>query len=130
MEIPKPKKKRRKKSVTTIADELFAKIVRSAGKCFKCGNTYNLQCAHIISRGYFGTRYDFDNALCLCSGHHVWYTHHPLEWEDFIDEKLGMERRKELKKRAYAYTNSGVRLDYSKLIAELSGQTILPIDNT
>lgn len=116
------RKKGKKTKDKELADELFAKLVRSAGKCRKCGKTYNLQCAHVISRGYMGTRYDFKNAICLCSGCHVWFTHHELEWEDWVAENLGATYRDDLKQKAYAFTNSGNTIDYEALIVILTAK--------
>ena len=110
------------------ADILFSLLIREAGQCFKCTNTYRLQCAHIITRGYFGTRWDIQNAVCLCSGCHVFFTYHPIEWEDFTDEKFGVELRPLLKQRARDYTKSGRKPDYLTICEELEGQLTLPLD--
>jgi hypothetical protein len=70
------------------ADALFAAETRDAcdGNCWLNGTDSiacngRLQCAHIISRRYLAIRWADDNAMPLCSAHHVYYTHHPLEWE-------------------------------------------------
>lgn len=89
--IHKPKKKPKKKYTVAKADELVSIVVRSRGVCqahgldsHQCGG--RLQCAHIITRGCFRLRFDFQhNCLCLCAGHHNWYTNHPDQWIlDFI----------------------------------------------
>src|SRR4029079_18440964 len=81
---------------TKLADKLYSKIIRSRGPCiayrgspvgFSCGG--NLQCAHVVSRTYRATRWRTDDppgAVPLCGAHHVWFTHHPLEWIDFMGE--------------------------------------------
>ena len=72
------------------ADLLFAARIRAmnGGRCVAegqagvdCGG--RIQCAHIIRRNYHAIRWSDDNAVPLCAGHHVWFTHHPLEWETF-----------------------------------------------
>jgi hypothetical protein len=91
MMFPKPEKKKKKSPYTEKkADEIFSKIVRMRGTCqakglddHPCGG--GLQCAHIITRGMHKIRFHEYNALCLCAGHHSWYTHHPDQWIlDFI----------------------------------------------
>jgi len=84
--MPKLKKKKLKKStLKKKADILFSLFIRKVGVCqFKgldtihCGG--DLQCAHIITRGHLSLRYDPLNALCICAGHHRWYTTHSTEW--------------------------------------------------
>ncbi len=69
------------------ADTAFGKVVRSVGYCQsdRTDHKGNLQCAHIISRDYKRIRTDRRNALCLCAGCHMYYTHRPLEWRQWID---------------------------------------------
>lgn len=59
-----------------------------------------LQWAHIIPRGYHSVRWDEDNAFCLCSSCHMYYTYHPIEWEEFVVRKIGAIKYQELKFRA------------------------------
>lgn len=72
------------------ADILFSKLIRSRGECESDRGTHSgsLQCAHIISRSYKSIRTYEKNALCLCQGCHVYFTHHPLEWRRFIDGRF------------------------------------------
>jgi hypothetical protein len=72
-----------------MADKLWSQIVRAAGKCRICGSTERLQAAHGFSRRYLGTRHSLINGWCLCAGHHVFYTHRPLEWDAFMRSELG-----------------------------------------
>ncbi len=71
------------------ADTAFGQHVRSRGVCesghVRESHTGVLQCTHIISRSYKVIRTDERNALALCHGCHLYYTHHPLEWREFID---------------------------------------------
>lgn len=90
LKFPKPKKVKR----TTLkkkADKLFSAIVRRLGRCelmgldtVHCGGV--LQCAHIETRGVYGLRWQFQNALCICSGHHVYYTYHEKAWQELIEK--------------------------------------------
>jgi hypothetical protein len=78
---------RRYKGLKSKADKLFSEIIRSVGYCEaeglgKC--SYQLQCAHIISRRYNAVRTDTRNAFSLCAGHHRHYTDHPREFSRFI----------------------------------------------
>lgn len=95
--FPKPRKERKKKYSQRLADKYFSLLIRHRGHCqaakldnVQCGGS--LQCAHIISRTNKRLRYDENNALCLCSGHHRYYTTHAAEWfwhfipENFIKE--------------------------------------------
>ena len=85
------------------ADKLFSLIVRSARKCAEIGcASQTLQCAHIVSRSYRSVRWSEDNAVALCAGCHVYYTHHPLEWEQFVIRRMGAADYEALKARALA----------------------------
>lgn len=69
------------------ADAAFSKFIKARdGRCVSCGSTAYLQCAHIHSRSYKSIRTNPDNAVALCRGCHVKFTHKPLEWRLFIDE--------------------------------------------
>lgn len=83
----------RKPSRTTLkrkADKKCGDLVRSRGYCqashwndgVQCGGP--LQWAHIIGRNNHRLRWLTVNALCLCAGHHTWYTNHPWEWYEQI----------------------------------------------
>lgn len=68
------------------ADQAFSRYIRERdGACQRCAERDGLQCAHIVSRRYRVTRWDEDNAMALCMRCHVYFTHRPLEWENFID---------------------------------------------
>lgn len=71
------------------ADKYFGLVIRARGACEHCGDTYVLQCAHGFSRSYRNTRWHEDNAFCLCRACHMYYTHHPLEWDDWLKAKWG-----------------------------------------
>ena len=74
-------------------DVAFSLWVRSIGVCEAAGEGNgckgNLQCAHILTRGYSTIRWLPANALSLCAGHHIFFTHRPIAWTDFVIAKLG-----------------------------------------
>ena len=98
---PKPSKRiKTKKRINRIrktplaklkreADKLCGDIVRSRGICeakgygkFKCNS--NLQWCHLFSRRYQKLRWLYQNGLCMCSSHHVFFTYNPNEWTMFL----------------------------------------------
>ena len=93
-----------------VADKRFSLETRSLGGCvgatswlgpeFECKGS--LQCAHLISRRYRATRWEEDNAMCLCAAHHMWLDTHPLEKDRQIEKWIGEERFQELKNQAIA----------------------------
>ena len=97
-------------------DRLFSLRIRLRGSCEICGKRppeVTLQCAHIFSRRYMGTRWDFRNALCLCAGCHFYYTHRPIDWEDKVKEMIGEELYEEVRLHARAITKP----DYDAILA-------------
>ncbi len=133
---------RRKKRKANLrqCDAVFSKLVRSVGRCeawdyeppepslvsavfpldmpefqkVECRGS--LQCAHIISRRYRGTRWLRENALCLCAAHHTYWTFRPLEFERFLLDTIGPDALDALKRKALAVTH----VDYEAVLAELS----------
>jgi len=96
--VKKAKTKRRK--LRDQLDKLFSKIIRSKGKCERCGKTSPLNTAHIFSRRNLATRWDKDNVLCFCVGCHFWGHQNPILFTEFVKEKLGSERYEDLKVKA------------------------------
>lgn len=83
------------------ADRYFSLFIRDRDQqCTKCRKTDYLQCAHLISRGYKSIRTDPRNAIALCRGCHLYFTHHPIEWEEWVNTHVGSTRLAELKKKA------------------------------
>lgn len=71
------------------ADALFSLYIRRRdGACIRCGRVDNLQCAHIISRSYKAIRTNEMNAVALDRSCHVYFTHRPLEWVDYIEFRV------------------------------------------
>lgn len=86
-------KKVKKSTLRNKADKLFSLQVRSIGKCELAGKDKitcngNLQCMHIITRGVTALRFNPMNVLCGCAAHHMYYTHHPVEWVLFISQNF------------------------------------------
>jgi len=84
-------KKPNKRSLKKRADVLFSLNVRKHGRCqfkgldkIRCSAV--LQCAHIETRGTNKLRFDQQNALCLCSRHHWYYTNHPADFNKMVQE--------------------------------------------
>lgn len=99
------------------ADVLFSKLVRDRDRaCVNCGAADNLQCAHIISRSYKSIRTDFDNAVALCRGCHVKFTHRPLEWREWVEARFP-GRWDELTATALRYEKVDWKLRYETLKA-------------
>lgn len=118
-------KKAAPKTLKAKADRLFSLIVRSRGYCERCGRQageVTLQCAHIISRKYLGTRWDEQGSLALCVGCHHWQHQNPLENALWLEEKFGLEYLKELRDKAQVYAGRIKRVDYEELVASLQAR--------
>lgn len=115
--IPKAvkRKKRPRQNWSAQCDLIFSRLVRRPGRCHICGSTERLQCAHGFSRRYRAVRWDFRNAWCLCAKDHVFYTHHPLEWTEWLREQWGDVLYAEM----LALALSGVRPELKELLAQL-----------
>lgn len=85
------------------ASKLHAELVRSRGRCERCGKTdVRLECAHIVSRRYAATRSDENGAWCLCSYCHRYLTENPYEHVQFAIKTLGEDGYRKLLDKAYA----------------------------
>lgn len=100
--IPKAKRRSAKsKSPMAVADQLFARVIKARdGRCTNCGSTQMLQCAHVFSRRYHAIRCDERNAVTLCQACHMYYTHRPIEEEQWRKRILGPELYAELEQLA------------------------------
>lgn len=86
-----PRKKPTKRARAKACDAMFGKLIRSGGHCVNCGSAEYLQCAHGFSRSYHAIRWDTRNAFCLCRSCHVYYTHRPLEWDQWLRDVWGSQ---------------------------------------
>ena len=84
------------------ADRAFSKLVRSRGSCERCGGTQNLQTSHVRSRRYSATRTDLANAQCLCATCHQFFTHHPVEFTEWIYASIGYGEYERLRAKSLA----------------------------
>ncbi len=78
-------------------DLLWGELIKlQAGvKCEYCGKTNNLNSHHIFSRSRMNLRWDTDNGVCLCVGHHVFgeFSAHkaPIDFVEWLKDKRGNE---------------------------------------
>lgn len=130
MSLPKPAKRSAKprkriparakrKAKLHDADRLFSELIRyrDGWACGACGSPYRPQCAHIVSRRYHATRFDRDNAVCLCAACHTRWTWDPLGWEAWVEERFP-GRLAVLKAKAMGRHD---RHDYAELCEALRG---------
>jgi hypothetical protein len=76
-----------------------------------------LQWSHLISRRYHATRWNPDASVAMCAAHHVWFTHHPLEFEDWRAFWCGPSGLEMLKRMAL----SSERPDLEQIITTYGG---------
>jgi 5-methylcytosine-specific restriction endonuclease McrA len=113
------KRRRSRLALRRECDRIFALAVkeRDGWACRACGTHMHPQCAHIVSRRYHATRWILVNAITLCRSHHLKWTHDPLGWKDFIEERFP-GRLAQLETQARA----GVKwIDYEAILASLTG---------
>jgi len=96
----KKKRKNKRRKIKDELDKLFSIIIRNKGKCERCGEISPLNTAHIFSRRNLATRWDKNNALCLCVGCHFWAHQNPILFTEFIKEKIGDKKYEELKEKS------------------------------
>jgi len=80
-------------------DRLFSHLVKllARNKCEYCGATdKRLECSHFHSRRKFSTRYDTDNASCLCTGCHMYLGGNPYQHTEWFKKRLGSRKFEEL----------------------------------
>lgn len=103
------------------ADDLFRDAVRERDgwACRNCESTRLPQCAHIVSRRYNAIRWNLGNAVCLCKSCHMKFTQDPLGWEDWVNERFGEARLRNLKFMA----RQGVaKVDLERVVEVLGGK--------
>lgn len=110
------------------ATRLHSLLVRARGVCENCGDQWKLngsklECAHIVSRRYSRTRTDLDNAFCLCSRCHMRFTEWPLEFAEFVTQRIGEHRYRALVEKAHGLGKVDWfdELDRLRLLAEQRG---------
>lgn len=123
--VPK-KSKRPRRKLLAYADSLWSQIIRRPSACVICGKTERLQAAHGFSRRYHATRHDLRNGFCLCSGHHVFYTHRPLEWDMYLWANWGDWLYQKLRTKALANEKQDLDLTIKALEAVLHSGAGVP----
>ncbi len=110
-----------KKHTVMECDRLFSLAVRAPGGCESGRPEHkgNLQCAHGFSRSYKAVRWDPRNAFPLCGGCHTFYTLHPIEWDLWMLDRLGIELYGELRELALTHRTPDLEL----VLAELRAAT-------
>jgi 5-methylcytosine-specific restriction endonuclease McrA len=114
-----PKRRRSRLAMRRECDKRFAFAVkqRDGWACKACGDHLRgVQCAHVLSRRYHAVRWSMANAVALCAGCHMKFTHDPLAWDDWVTERFGDAVYMELKRIA----RQGVaHIDYELVLASL-----------
>lgn len=96
-------------------DKLYSLIIRKRDPiCVYCGKNPTRQCAHIFSRRYLSTRWDFKNAMGMCGGCHIFQAHvNPIEFHDFAKRKIGEKEYDRL--RAISLMTTKIDLSMCKI---------------
>lgn len=105
--ITKKKKKPTRKQQMKFFDKIRSDLVkvRAWYKCEYCWKTTYLNSHHIFTRNNYSTRFDLDNWICLCTGHHTFNPHFsahrtPTEFTERVKEYRWQERYDSLKYKA------------------------------
>ena len=101
------------------ADRIAGAKVRARGYCqgawyerVQCGGP--LEWCHIVSRSNYRLRWEPLNALCMCAGHHRWFTTNPLAWAEYVRTQFP-----ENYEFVMANANDPWDKDYDRVFAEL-----------
>jgi len=87
-----------RKKLEKELDDLWHKAVlkRDNYGCKICGSRDRLQTHHIFSRIRRSTRWDMENGITLCAGHHYLAHRDPEKFRRFVIQKIGEEKYEEL----------------------------------
>jgi hypothetical protein len=113
-----------KKGLKRTIDKLWADIVKvKAGhKCeyIDCEKTTYLNSHHIFSRSNHALRWNLENGVCLCAGHHIlsnMSAHKaPLEFAEWLKEYRGIEWYERLRRLSRVVTTM---TDYDEIKKQL-----------
>lgn len=113
-------RKRKKPNLRDQCDVVFSKIVRSVGYCQSGRDEHAgaLQCAHGWSRSYKAVRWDRRQCWALCQGCHVFFTHRPIEWDNWMRKTMGDQLYAEIRRKALTYEQP----DLQRLLSELKSE--------
>jgi hypothetical protein len=78
-------------------DKLWADLVKERDEwtCQRCqvfypvGRTQGLHAHHIFGRSRRTTRHMVENGISLCFGDHMWAHQNPLEFHEWMQDRLG-----------------------------------------
>ena len=123
------KNKTRKKSRSTHKscrrrlDVLWRKYVldRDKSQCSYPGcQKQATQAHHVFGRRITACRFDPDNGIAFCPGHHLYFAHQYYEQvRDLVIRRIGQERFDVLKRKAYQHSVHFDELDIEKIEREL-----------
>lgn len=105
------KRKKTKSSIDKRLDTAWSRLVKlkSGNKCAVCSSEKALNSHHIYSRAKMSLRWSTENGICLCVGHHIGvkFSAHktPIEFTEWLNEKLGPEFMDGLKYMAHTQSN-------------------------
>lgn len=105
----------------------WAEVVklRAKNKCEYpgCNKTEYLNSHHLYSKSHFSTRYDPDNGMCLCSGHHSLNTESAHKDPGFKDTTIKFEvRTKEFWDKLERRAKSPAKIDRNLIKLDLENQ--------
>ena len=125
------RKKRRKKSpnkkLDDSLDKLWSLLVkhRAGWRCEYCGSREKmLNSHHIYSRSNRSTRWDLENGVCLCVGHHTFSTKFsahktPTEFTEWLYNEKGEAWMSDLRVKAHAIAKLAM-FEKQELLDELT----------
>jgi hypothetical protein len=97
-DAPRVSRRTRRSREILVNDGLFRELIalRDGKVCQYpgCGTRgKGVQVAHVFTRSRFSVRWDEDNGIALCGGHHIFWAHkHPTRFNEFVRKRLGDER--------------------------------------
>ena len=100
------KAKTTRKKLRDQLDHYWAVIIkqRAGNVCEYCSKVNYLNSHHIFGRSNLAVRWDLENGICLCPGHHTFSTfsaHQSPAFTDWIKERIGIERYRRIEARSY-----------------------------
>lgn len=105
------------------ADKMFSQFIREKahGRCERCFGVGS-QVHHFYGRRHENTRFDPDNAVCVCFTCHRWFHENPEEARAFMVRKLGENVYNSLCLRANLYKKKDRKFEALKLKTLLGGK--------
>jgi 5-methylcytosine-specific restriction endonuclease McrA len=99
-------------------DDEFSKLVRSQGKCERCGSREGLDAAHVVGRKNLNLRWNILNVICLCRRCHSEFAHRYPKKFSLWFESTYPERVEYLQKTRYLYRKRTMA-DYEELLSAI-----------